>query len=339
MRKTREALGHSEPDIFVETINFQDVPTSALAHVVAGAELEHRRLPGGGFKIGLLQCHLPNSVVSQGIYEPAVLVSGMFSKDAVTLGTMLFQNETTIVNGSKIRAGTIQFFSEKSDLCYRAWPEASWFTLVIPRNKLLEFCAEYLEEIPELPCHGLTTIEPAARQSKDRFFDNLRDLSHSLRNLGTVQNAARLGELIENDVLTGIADFLGTKPHVCKRSDRRRLRMCCEVLHDATVLVKSDPNKKLDLQTLSKATGLSIRTLQRAFQSEFGLCSQEWLRIERLHRVREDLLDGICGTSVMKTATRWGFLHLGRFSHYYRDLFGESPSMTVARRSVITSRK
>jgi hypothetical protein len=48
MRKARKILARSEPEIFVDTINLQDLPVSALAHVVAGAELEHRWLPEVG---------------------------------------------------------------------------------------------------------------------------------------------------------------------------------------------------------------------------------------------------------------------------------------------------
>jgi AraC-like DNA-binding protein len=337
MRKARKTLANCVPEIFVDTINLQDVPASALAHVVAGAELEHRRLPGGGCRITLRQCRLPNSLVSQGSYEPAVLVNGMFAPNAVTVSAMLFQDEATILNGSKIRPGTIQFCSERAEVCYRAWPDTSWLAFVIPREKLLKFCADHLEKVPDLPSAGIAIIDPTTKKSGNRFLVSLRDVSRSLRSLGSVQHAVRLGELVEQDILAKLSYFLGAKPLLHKSSDRRRLRMCGEVLRDATALVKNDPNEILDLQAMSKATGLSIRTVQRAFQAEFGLCSQEWLRVERLHHVRDDLLNETYGTSVMKTATRWGFFHLGRFSQQYRDLFGESPSVTVARRTSIMS--
>jgi AraC family transcriptional regulator, ethanolamine operon transcriptional activator len=337
MRKARKILARSEPEIFVDTINLQDLPVSALAHVVAGAELEHRWLPGGGSRITLWQCRLPHSVISQGIYEPAVLANGMFAPNAVTVSAMLFQDEATIFNGSKIRRGTIQFCSETAEVCYRAWPDTSWFAFVIPREELLKFCADHLERVPALPSAGIAIIDPTTKKNGDRFLGSLRELSRSLRSLGSVQHAVRLGELVEQDILAKLSRFLGAKPLLHKSGDRRRLRMCAEVLRDATALVKNDPNEMLDLQAMSKATGFSIRTVQRAFQAEFGLCSQEWLRVERLHRVRDDLLNETYGTSVMKTATRWGFFHLGRFSQHYRDLFGESPSVTVARRARIMS--
>jgi len=118
MRKTPEALAQWEPAIFFKTISFQNVPASVFRHVITGGELEHRRLRGGGSKIDLLQCRLPNSVICHGAYEPAVLVNGTLPRNAVTVGTMLFQRKATIVNGSKVRSGTVQFCSEGSEIVH-----------------------------------------------------------------------------------------------------------------------------------------------------------------------------------------------------------------------------
>jgi AraC-like DNA-binding protein len=50
----------------------------------------------------------------------------------------------------------------------------------------------------------------------------------------------------------------------------------------------------------------------------------------RLEKVREDLARAEPGTdSVTEVATRWGFLHLGRFAAAYRSAFGEHPSQTL----------
>jgi transcriptional regulator GlxA family with amidase domain len=177
------------------------------------------------------------------------------------------------------------------------------------------------------------TLEPNSEEGVDQLLDRLRDLDRSLRPLSSLQTAARLGESIENDLLARIASLISTKPVVRRANDRRRSRQCGEILRDAMKLVERDPVEMLDLRSMSKATGLSPRTLQRTFQTEYGLCPQEWLRVERLNRVREDLLDAQKSYSVTHMATRWGFFHLSRFSQYYRELFGERPSETLARRA------
>jgi len=177
------------------------------------------------------------------------------------------------------------------------------------------------------------TMEPGSAENGYQFLARLRDLTSSLQQFGALRHAVRVGESVENDLLGRIAALLSKKPFGQKANDRSRLRMCAEVLRDTMKLMERDPAEVLDLQSMSKAAGLSPRTLQRAFQTEYGLCPQEWLRVERLNGVREDLIQN--GNPITHTATRWGFFHLGRFSQYYRDLFGERPSETLARRNAI----
>jgi AraC-like DNA-binding protein len=318
-----------EPQILAEIVELTKFDSAALSAVVAGAEFEHRRMPGGGSHINLLQCALPNSVICRGRYQPAVLVNGTFARDTITIGLMLRQSQATLLNGTDVRMGTVQFYAENSEMCYRAWPDGTWLAFVIPRERLLQFCLDHFEVVPELPASGVIHIEPESQAQGDELVALLRDMDRSLYPLGTTQNAARLGESVEYDVLARVGSMICRCSCVRTSDDRVRLRRCQEMLRDAMTLVERDPNEILDVQSISKATGLSPRTLQRTFQATCGLCPQEWFRVERLNRVRNDLLSSPDGVSVTDTATRWGFFHLGRFSQYYRELFGERPSETL----------
>jgi AraC-like DNA-binding protein len=264
-------------------------------------------------------------------------VTGTFAKEAITIGTMLQQQDSTLLNGSTVQMGTVQIYTEGSEMCYRAWPNATWLAFVISREQLHDYCAQRLDYVPSVPTSGVVSINPQDRRSGDRLLAALRDLDGSLRSLSRLPNAARVGESIEHDLLARIAGFLGRRPRVQASGDRRRVRLCGQILRETIALVERNPTEMLDLHSMSKATGLSPRTLQRTFQAEYGLSPQGWLRVERLNRVRADLLDPRQERSVTQTATRWGFFHLGRFSQYYRQLFGERPSATSARRAATHS--
>jgi len=332
MPSERQPRAEGELEISTENIGLSNFDARALTHVVTGAEFEHRRLPGGDSKINLLQCCLPHSVINRGIYSPSVLVNGTFASDSITVGTMISQREETIINGSAVKMGTVQFYAEKSEMCYRAWPNATWLAFVISRERLLEFVIDLVDSEPDLPSSNVVTIEPQFKETGDQFLASLSDLDRSLCSFDSAVNNARLGQAIETDLLARIAAFFCPPPRISGIGDRRRLRFCGEVLQDAVRLIEGNPAEMFDLQSMSKATGLSPRTLQRAFQAEYGLCPQEWLKVERLNRVRKELLGQGHSNSVTHVATRWGFFHLGRFSMYYRELFGEKPSETLARR-------
>lgn len=90
----------------------------------------------------------------------------------------------------------------------------------------------------------------------------------------------------------------------------------------------------LTVSDVAVACGVSVRTLQAAFKSTYGLGPMQWLREQRLHRVRETLrsIDHE-GLSVTDVAMRFGFTHLGEFSKAYRRVFGDTASRALGRKT------
>lgn len=77
------------------------------------------------------------------------------------------------------------------------------------------------------------------------------------------------------------------------------------------------------------------RTLHRAFCDALGLGPITYLRYKRLCAIHSVLRDSTpATTTVAHVAMQHGFIELGRFSHYYRTLFGEYPSETLRSRGV-----
>lgn len=76
--------------------------------------------------------------------------------------------------------------------------------------------------------------------------------------------------------------------------------------------------------------GVSERSLQYAFRAYVDMTPVAYLRMCRLNRARAVLrASDPRVTAVTAVALRFGFLHLGRFSHDYRRQFGELPSRTL----------
>lgn len=72
--------------------------------------------------------------------------------------------------------------------------------------------------------------------------------------------------------------------------------------------------------------GVSERGLEYAFARKYGVSPIRYFKFMRLHGARREIRVG--KLSVTDVAMKWGFSHLGRFSGYYRDTFGELPSHT-----------
>ncbi|MCV6583895.1 MAG: helix-turn-helix domain-containing protein [Marinibacterium sp.] len=81
---------------------------------------------------------------------------------------------------------------------------------------------------------------------------------------------------------------------------------------------------------MADAIGASRRTMHRAFKDLFGVGPKGYLRLVRLHRFRQSLLQGpdACVTDAALDA---GLGHFGRAARYYREQFGELPRDTLER--------
>lgn len=86
----------------------------------------------------------------------------------------------------------------------------------------------------------------------------------------------------------------------------------------------------LSSEDLARAAGLSIRALHSLCQRHHRSTPMELLRAKRLDAVRQRLRSEP-EAAVGDVALQLGFGHLGRFSAYYRDRFGELPHETRAR--------
>lgn len=131
------------------------------------------------------------------------------------------------------------------------------------------------------------------------------------RLMGSIQEIA----LSEAD---GVLQVLppSTRAYIVDRS--------CELLFD------NFSNEEFGVLEMCNHLKVSRRTLQYSFESVMGMSPSNYVRTVRLNVARKLMLlsphDKIQGAALDA-----GFSHLGRFSKYYQDFFGELPSQTVGR--------
>lgn len=98
-------------------------------------------------------------------------------------------------------------------------------------------------------------------------------------------------------------------------------------------LMHAHPETPWSTVALARATGVSARALQRAFERSDQPSPMAYLRRLRLHKVHTELAASSPNSVTVTTvAGRWGFMHLGRFASQYHRQFGETPSETLRHR-------
>jgi len=163
---------------------------------------------------------------------------------------------------------------------------------------------------------GLTATRPACDQSSGAL---LRAYLASLsQELGVLHrdDLARLSRSTVGLIAAAMAHAQG--PAVGRGRDQTLARA-------KAMVERSLDNPALDAPRIAAALGVSVRYLNKLFESEQTSLMRHVLA-RRLERCRDDLLDPACrALSVSDIALRWGFNDLSHFSRVFRARFGMSP--------------
>ncbi|GAA3593308.1 hypothetical protein GCM10022198_16470 [Klugiella xanthotipulae] len=98
-------------------------------------------------------------------------------------------------------------------------------------------------------------------------------------------------------------------------------------LRRAIAFIESRAEDPIGLREIAEAARLSPRGLQLAFRRFEDTTPLAFLRETRLRRAHVELAGANpATTTVTEVASRWGFVHLGRFAVEHRRVFGLTPS-------------
>lgn len=112
-------------------------------------------------------------------------------------------------------------------------------------------------------------------------------------------------------------------------SDDTAVRMHLLLALRAAHIVTMQDVLAIDLDQLARLTGYSRRGFETFFRRAVGASPANWFMKVRLYGTWHDLRRP--GARAADVARRWGFAHLGRFSAYYRDAYGEAPGDVLKR--------
>ncbi|WP_213878895.1 helix-turn-helix domain-containing protein [Pseudomonas sp. dw_358] len=148
----------------------------------------------------------------------------------------------------------------------------------------------------------------SALQANVHSADGLESLLRRL--FADIQQVVQLGEV---------------STHACGRSNRAMVvSQGCELFN------RHFADEAFGVLDLCESLQVSRRMLQYSFDSVLGVSPLNYMRAVRLNAAHQRL----CVASpqpIQNVALDSGFNHLGRFSRYYREFYGELPSQTVAR--------
>ena len=116
------------------------------------------------------------------------------------------------------------------------------------------------------------------------------------------------------------------------REETAALRQHAAIMRRFHRALERHLDQPLYIPELCAEIGTSERTLRVCCQEQLGTSPKRYLLLRRMNLARGALRDSTpLETTVTEIATRFGFWQFGRFASEYKALFGESPSIALAR--------
>jgi len=139
--------------------------------------------------------------------------------------------------------------------------------------------------------------------------------------------------LSENELLMLEDDLLESLVLYANEQPEQKTRHYSSGFKHAEEYICANLKNPVTRDALAEVSGRSIRSLSRIFQQNHGMGPMTFLRRRRLEAIYLDLLGAEPGsTTVTQVVNNYGFSHSGKFAIEYKTTFGESPSVSLAKK-------
>lgn len=203
---------------------------------------------------------------------------------------------------------------------------SNYDVMMIDRHVFGEVAAGVSGSDEPVQLTSTTPVSSFANRHLLRVMDFIR--TTALTNPDATENLLIAGEMQRQLACSMLAAFPNTallNPTIEDRRDSTPV-----LLRRAIAFIEENVRIDISLAEIARAIFVTPRALQYMFRRHLDCTPIEYLRRVRLHHAHHDLIRlSRAQTTVSAIATWWGFAHVGRFSVYYRMVYGQSPHVTL----------
>jgi AraC family ethanolamine operon transcriptional activator len=250
-------------------------------------------------------------------FNKAVYVRGCPPAGMLSVGMVLQAEGRCQYGGHDLEPGQLTIMHDSLEISFASGGPCRVLFFDIPIERLHEAARDSLREHYRDPSARVLTSNPEAARRLRRYAaalasESSRDMDFELEPVVVAEIAALTTPTPERDLALN-----------------RRTRL----VRRAQEFIEAHLSEPLRIDDLCAILGTTYRTLHRCFQETLGLSPLQYVKALRLRRVHSALRSSDpAAATVTNLAHDHGFGHLGRFSHEYRRMFGEAPSLTLQSR-------
>ncbi len=263
--------------------------------------------------------HLNTMQTNRVIRETGLMHSPTSSKDCFNI--LIVENcaDKACYGDIKLKTGTIIFSDDAINHNFINNEEIEFTVITIEKSKMNFFLPNY----KELLNHSIFDADAKLSATCSEVYTHFTNTSKKY----TTQDFTDA----ENKILSTCRELLSEQiPKLPKLTVGEKIAL--EIREK--VFKHMDGN--VSVSSLANEYDVSEQTLQNSFKSLFGYTPNKFLRLLKLNLVHQELCT--CNpkqTTVSKIAFKWGFVQMGQFGIYYKELFGENPSQTLQTNCII----
>lgn len=295
-----------------------------LNAAVQGARSEVVQLDPGRVSGYISHMSIDGLPVNVGAFSLGVRSRGVLSNDRITIGMLTSTNDRVTHWSREMHVGDVLVTPPGVEYGGRYYGGASFATISLAHSDIV---ASFGNE-PEI-CDPVTWQKNHFRAVPDPAFIPrvVEILQNTTKMHATLtDDAVRFWRRAIIEVMT--APVLQNMP----ADDEGALPSASRIFQEVEHYIDGRAATPVHVSQVCSRLKLSRRSLHRAFHDSVGIGPVTFLRRKRLCAVHSTLLGSDSEiTTIAEVAMQHGFVNLGRFSGYYRAMFGEYPSQTLAK--------
>ncbi len=291
-----------------------------LREMAAYWELETTQLAPGRYRGSLEAIYTSRTQLVLADHGCGTRVRGSVPANTVVLSVPLTTTVPTQFRGHRVTGNHLFVQDARHGLDFSFLSPLSIFSLAVQREDLerratILWNCDHGESFSGLMGFESDAVADRARQV---LLSTLRTFIRNPQDLADPDLGSKIERRMLDQLLCALREPLPPENSMARRWIARR----------AAAMLEVRCREDIDIADVCQAMGASRRTLHLGFMELYGMPPMKYLRALRLSGVRRDLARaGRDPARITAIATAWGFNHLGRFSAYYREFFGELPSV------------
>ena len=256
---------------------------------------------------------LPSMQIAYTQMDGGIMFDYVAPKECITFSLMKHISQEACIDQMKLKTGMIAVVDDKKIYNLVCSAEVEFLDVSLNKNA------------------NPILIEKLTQAVDKYYIDNNQKISILIK--GFITEFTKDGSLL--DAQTSIEIEHQITEAMLTLLDRQEAQTPYFTKSEKTAIeVKNRLFKHMDhtmkVQDFAKHYTISVKSLQNAFKSLFGLTPNKFMRLLKLNLIHHELTQSTPSqVSVLAVASKWGFSHMGRFSKFYTELFATNPSVTL----------